>query len=131
MALAWISVGRGADGLNPTLSVKPFVAQTPHDFAVNSQHRERRYARIWACAHDHEEWDQVTRIPRRAFVRLATSAVFVAASTASQSPASSLDPQRDIRTAQPPPPALLLPVEKMRVRFSVNCVDVFGKTTVL
>lgn len=28
----------------------------------------------------------------------------------------SLDAQRDVRTARPPPPALLLPVEKIRVR---------------
>lgn len=55
--------------------------------------------------------------PRDRFLQqVAKSVAFgSAAFSASANPVFSLDAQRDPKTARPPPPALLLPVQKVRV----------------
>lgn len=62
---------------------------------------------------------------RGAVLRRVTSSLVVgsAAMGTLGAPATALDPQRDARTAQPPPPALLLPVIKLRVRVGVGAAE--------
>lgn len=61
-------------------------------------------------------------LPRELFLRRAFSTAFlgVTASVALADPVLSMDSQRDRRTAVSPPPALLLPVQKMKVRHHLN-----------
>eukprot|EP00752_Nemacystus_decipiens_P002460 g2316.t1 len=69
-------------------------------------------------------------LSRGAALQLATSSLVGGSATlgALCAPAAALDPQRDARTAQPPPPALLLPVMRLRVATS-RVLDLLGDPT--
>lgn len=76
-------------------------------------------------AHDRDAVIYRTAFPRSKFLSHAAAAISAGAAMAAVSchpqAASAADPQRDRNTALPPPPALLLPVQRLRV--STGCYD--------
>lgn len=68
--------------------------------------------------------EQRAAFSRRPFSSHAVAAMVAVAGAASTTqPASAVDPQKDWNTALPPPPALLLPVQRIRVSRSVYLVN--------
>lgn len=134
MVLSWVSVPCSSTCPTYLLSNSWSENSTPCYFSRN----RRPYQRMRACHHDDGEAavarvstrpqgaeDVQQPLSRGAVLRRATSSLVVgsAALGALDAPAAALDPQRDARTAQPPPPALLLPVVKLRVRVSASAAD--------
>lgn len=164
MALAWVSTPAISSGRVcgpcPSSMMSHATARRQFEIAEHDlvrveqhQHQQRRVQALSACSRvNHENSNSNnnvgrmrdraadTTLPRQVFLRQQFSSVIagVVGMELFPSAALSIDPQRDVRTAQPPPPALLLPVEKIRVSHAwciapsklipkVQCV--VGKTT--
>ncbi|CAM9783050.1 unnamed protein product [Ectocarpus sp. 6 AP-2014] len=110
MALGWVA--------EPTLVASASsswvgrVSQTRH----RPRFSARRPSSDTACTLDDSVQDKPESMSRASVVRLVSSTLLIgsAACGGLAAPASALDPQRDRRTAVPPPRPLLLPVVKLR-----------------
>lgn len=125
MALSWVSAPCSSTCSTYLRLSNPWAGSSTAGFDGN---RRRPHLRMRVC-HDDEararapacplgEENQQQSLSRGAVLRHAASSLVVGAAAlgAIGAPAAALDPQRDARTAQPPPPALLLPVMRLRVR---------------